>query len=348
MLDIGHISGDLRVQDGTLKIVPDSMTPNGNVTGYIDKTGVLTIDIPGHGTIQANGFLTRADIGQGHEGNRGNEGSNGTDGSIGLDGSKGVIGDRGEVGSRGVPGVRGPRGMQGSFGQNGNSGAEGVKGDDAFVNMFIQESDPGAPGAGAVWVKPIYTHLQEAIADIQANCSSDEDEDTEELPVIEGDSESHPYTSDGHATGSLVVYFDTSTYTTLEDSGKEFIRVEEEERFILILRLLSPLPIDAVFQVKLREDPTNIAWAGFKWDSDDAKGTVERTLTIPAGKLVSDELTAYVPEDWVIASDSGYGELAISSDSGNNQIMIDESTYQFVSDSPKLNYIKMRVYPKIS
>lgn len=180
MLEAGNSSGNLAVDSSLLKIVPDRDTPNGNMVGYVDKTGTLTINIPGYGEVKASGFLSKDDIGRGPDGQRGSNGQQGYDGSIGLDGAKGFIGDRGKSGDRGIPGVRGPRGKQGKAGEDGALGTKGIEGDDAVTNVFIQEADPGAPGAGAVWVKPLYPHMQTSLDDIQAVCDDDETHPAEE------------------------------------------------------------------------------------------------------------------------------------------------------------------------
>lgn len=338
MLSSENRSGDLQVSEGSLRIIPDDKAPNGKMRGYVDSTtGTLTIDIPNHGKIEVSGFLTRDDIGRGAEGSRGNQGNQGTDGAIGLDGEKGNQGPRGEVGDRGVPGVRGPRGKQGNVGKQGPSGGRGIKGDDAMINMFIQEADPGAPGAGAVWVKPIYEHLNANLSEIQAVCEDDEepivdDPNLPEIPITvieqeevvvpeEGavaggdpdpspDVNEYPYTSVGMAAGEILAGFVVDQLEPAMVNGEasdDTFGLIEEDRFNVQVQLAKPLPVAIEFQVHVGYNAEDMTWHGMRWDDNiELNAREPRTFTIPAGSLVSEQRTAFVPQGWV-NEDTQYG-----------------------------------------
>lgn len=121
---------------------------------FDDASGVLTLTLVNGETMQVRGFMTTGNIGTGPEGPQGLGGVDGTDGLLGMDGLQGPPGCQGPPGARGATGPRGAQGPQGELGPIGPTGATGPKGDDGQVDIWIQTEDPGAVGAGALWVRP--------------------------------------------------------------------------------------------------------------------------------------------------------------------------------------------------
>lgn len=126
--------------------------------------------------VEIKGFVKLADLKKGMQGKNGRSGKTGINGLNGVDGQKGVRGPRGFRGLRGVQGLPGPRGVQGLRGDQGYKGArgprgltgikgqigeKGPKGDtgtdgrNSFLPIAVGNTDPGAIGAGGLWVKPI-------------------------------------------------------------------------------------------------------------------------------------------------------------------------------------------------
>lgn len=135
---------------------------NANVTlvsGALDSTtGTLSLRLSNDQVIKIEGFLTPNSAGQGEPGVQGLPGRDGVDGLDGRDGEKGATGCQGPAGPRGVAGPQGERGPQGVQGPTGPQGLPGQRGDDGFVQIWIQNSDPSETSgslvqAGALWIK---------------------------------------------------------------------------------------------------------------------------------------------------------------------------------------------------
>lgn len=124
---------------------------NGN---FDDASGTLTLNLMNGQKVQIRGFMTQSDIGTGPEGPQGLSGMNGTDGLLGEDGLQGPPGCQGPPGAPGPTGPKGEVGPQGKQGDIGPTGPTGPKGDDGQVDIYIQTEDPGAVGAGALWIRP--------------------------------------------------------------------------------------------------------------------------------------------------------------------------------------------------
>lgn len=134
---------------------PDAIPGQDTVTGAYDpETGALSLTLNGT-TVRIEGFITRNSIGTGPQGDDGRPGINGVDGLPGRDGAEGPRGCEGPSGPRGPRGARGPEGAQGPSGRDGDKGDKGDQGIPGEVKFFIQEEDPGAVGAGAIWVKSV-------------------------------------------------------------------------------------------------------------------------------------------------------------------------------------------------
>lgn len=121
---------------------------------YDDATGTLTLTLESGQKLSISGFITSSSIGRGATGPTGPKGDSGTNGVNGLDGEQGPTGCQGPPGTPGRQGAIGPTGPAGSVGPTGPTGPTGPRGDDGVVQVYIQTADPGAPGAGAIWVKP--------------------------------------------------------------------------------------------------------------------------------------------------------------------------------------------------
>lgn len=120
---------------------------------FDDMTGKLTLTFSDGRTLVASGFMTRNNIGLGSQGAQGPQGIAGIDGLFGAPGLPGPIGPQGAQGPQGPLGPRGERGVQGDRGPTGPQGLQGPAGLDGVLKVFIQSTDPGAVGAGALWVK---------------------------------------------------------------------------------------------------------------------------------------------------------------------------------------------------
>lgn len=147
-------AGNVVAQGDSLRVesIPAS---DKQLDGVFDNVnGILSITIPGVGEVSIGGFNTVADLGEGRRGLPGSDGRPGVHGMIGLNGLQGSKGCRGPQGKSGKPGKRGPRGLEGPIGPTGATGPRGATGADGRVQIYIQSEDPGAVGAGALWMVP--------------------------------------------------------------------------------------------------------------------------------------------------------------------------------------------------
>lgn len=126
------------------------------ITGghYDDATGTITLVLESGQQLQINGFMTASSIGRGATGPTGPRGEQGINGIEGRNGDQGATGCQGPPGTPGRQGAIGPTGPAGDIGPRGEVGPTGPRGDDGIVQVYIQTADPGAPGAGALWIKP--------------------------------------------------------------------------------------------------------------------------------------------------------------------------------------------------
>jgi hypothetical protein len=154
LISPGAVSGVLSAAGNSVHVTPSSNDVN-ELRGFYDPSqGILTLSIPNIGKINIAGFPTKSDVGVGRQGPSGRDGSAGIDGLIGEAGTKGSLGCRGPEGPQGRQGERGPRGLVGPQGQQGIQGIQGNDGRDGKVLIFIQSEQPGAVGAGAIWIRP--------------------------------------------------------------------------------------------------------------------------------------------------------------------------------------------------
>lgn len=145
-------AGSVVAEGKALSVQPD-LTAGQSVTGVFDPVmGITTISIPGYEPIHIRGYPTLSSMGTGRQGLPGFDGSPGVDGLLGAEGIQGPRGCRGPQGPQGKPGVRGPRGIEGPIGPTGSTGPQGIRGQDGRVQIYIQAEDPGAVGAGALWI----------------------------------------------------------------------------------------------------------------------------------------------------------------------------------------------------
>lgn len=91
---------------------------------------------------------------QGPQGAQGATGPDGRDGQMGQQGPRGCPGPKGPPGERGPTGPMGPLGPTGPRGEQGAQGAPGAAGPAGTVNIIVSNTDPGAIGAGWLWVNP--------------------------------------------------------------------------------------------------------------------------------------------------------------------------------------------------
>jgi hypothetical protein len=153
LIQAGNSPGDVVNTGQGLQIQQGEMATELNGT-FDNTTGTLRLSIPGLPVLRIDGFMTQSDVGTGREGVQGPQGTSGIDGIIGESGLQGKTGCRGPQGPQGTPGPRGPRGQQGEQGSVGATGGEGIPGLDGRVSIYISQDDPGAVGAGAIWIKP--------------------------------------------------------------------------------------------------------------------------------------------------------------------------------------------------
>ncbi len=166
---VSSISGDLNYKNVTaryLKIVSAT---------YNAAKAILTLTFNNGNSVSVSGFIRTSDLHKGQRGAPGRKGKDGADGFNGRDGEQGnagstgrqgFIGDTGVQGERGYAGNKGEKGYKGERGDRGDSGSTGLGGltggegkpgeagkDERFF-IKVSESDPGALGPGAFWVKP--------------------------------------------------------------------------------------------------------------------------------------------------------------------------------------------------
>lgn len=152
----GSSDADVRLQAGTVVVREDIDVNNSGVVSanFDDSTGTLSLVLVNGSTIRVSGFLTQGNIGTGLPGPPGPAGARGADGLLGADGAQGPTGCQGPPGTPGATGPRGAQGPQGPQGAPGEKGDKGDKGDTGTVSVWIQTDDPGAVGAGSLWVRP--------------------------------------------------------------------------------------------------------------------------------------------------------------------------------------------------
>lgn len=179
----------IRVRDGHLVAEsPEDSEVSEVSTGFYDPhQGRLVLTMFNGQRIEIGGFPTaqNAPIGptgpagpDGKPGAKGQDGRDGADGKPGCDGQEGDPGPEGpqgppgRMGPEGPPGVRGcpgpagppgpegppgpigPVGPTGPTGEGGPRGAPGPAGPAGTVNIIVADKDPGAVGAGWLWVNP--------------------------------------------------------------------------------------------------------------------------------------------------------------------------------------------------
>lgn len=144
--------GSVVAEQGTLQVLEQT---SAQLAGTFDSTsGVLTLNIPNYGTIEVAGFMTLADIGAGSSGRDGASGAQGLPGINARDGRVGADGCVGPAGEVGETGKTGARGKDGEVGPIGLEGPQGEAGKDGAPKIYFQADDPGAVGAGAIWIRP--------------------------------------------------------------------------------------------------------------------------------------------------------------------------------------------------
>lgn len=157
MLDSrGEPNSDVRFNGDEVVAVPDEDINNTGIASanYDSSTGTLTLNLVNGQKLVIDGFMTQGSIGVGPAGSQGIAGTDGTDGLLGTDGQQGPQGCQGPPGRPGATGPRGAMGPQGPQGDIGPTGPKGDPGADGKVDVYIQTEDPGAVGAGALWIRP--------------------------------------------------------------------------------------------------------------------------------------------------------------------------------------------------
>lgn len=148
------MDGQVNASDGALTVVvanTDATTPTGTYDGV---AGTLVLTLPEYGAITVSGFPRLADLGQGPSGRDGAAGSAGLAGLTPRDGRQGSDGCIGQIGEEGKEGRAGARGVQGPQGATGPTGPRGLPGKEGKFAVYFQADDPGAVGAGAIWIRP--------------------------------------------------------------------------------------------------------------------------------------------------------------------------------------------------
>lgn len=150
----GEADGPLVSSDGVIQAQAIEGEVSELAASFDPVAGVLQLAIPGFGALRVAGFLTTSAIGSGPEGMAGKRGTSGIDGLTPLDGRRGPDGCIGHDGPEGIAGKEGPRGREGQPGEPGPEGNKGDQGKDGGMKVFYQTEDPGAVGAGSLWVRP--------------------------------------------------------------------------------------------------------------------------------------------------------------------------------------------------
>lgn len=179
----------LRVQNERVTTQPPVEVPLSEIEyGFYDQTlGILTLRFANSEQLRITGFPTFDKIPAGATGPKGPPGKDGKDGKPGKKGKDGAQGCRGDIGEKGPQGNRGSDGRQGQQGPQGPQGLQGPKGERGLqgptgpqgavgptgpqgapgpagaagpagasgnVNIVVSTTDPGAVGAGWLWVNP--------------------------------------------------------------------------------------------------------------------------------------------------------------------------------------------------
>ena len=145
-----------------------------NAISYDRQAGVMTIVLSNGENMMIKGFVRASDMRKGSDGDPGKTGLNGANGINGNDGPTGPTGPIGYKGITGIQGLPGPKGAtgpiglmgysgkggdqglqgpQGKLGPQGKKGPQGDAGRKGFLNIVVSDGDPGAIGAGSMWVK---------------------------------------------------------------------------------------------------------------------------------------------------------------------------------------------------
>lgn len=148
------VDGDVVSKNGQVFVeqAPSAIT---ELAGSFDSLqGVLTLEIPNIGKLQIAGLPTvNSSINVSTE--RGASGRDGLDGTFAVDGERGPDGCIGQQGMQGEQGRQGYRGQQGRQGMQGVEGSKGDTGDAGSMKIYFQAADPGAVGAGSIWVRDV-------------------------------------------------------------------------------------------------------------------------------------------------------------------------------------------------
>lgn len=185
----GVDESSVKVLNGTLHVTAADEPDVSEVqTGFYDAhQGILALTMFNGTRIQVSGFPTALAAPVGHTGPDGREGRDGQDGKDGRDGecgdegcegppglmgAMGPTGPDGRTGQQGMPGIKGcpgpagpvgppgptgpigPVGPTGPIGEQGPAGVPGAAGPTGTVNIKVSTTDPGAIGAGWLWVNP--------------------------------------------------------------------------------------------------------------------------------------------------------------------------------------------------
>lgn len=155
-----------------------------DVISYSETEGVLTVQLSNGESLSIRGFVIATDLRLGMQGFAGRSGVNGLNGVngrsaimgaqgptgfTGLNGAKGKLGPKGSQGAQGPTGYdgkqgkRGKRGAKGKEGKRGKEGAQGRDGRNRILPIVISETDPGAIGAGSLWIKPTTFSLADPV-----------------------------------------------------------------------------------------------------------------------------------------------------------------------------------------
>lgn len=153
----GAPDDDIRFDGDDILVTPDGderRLGSGVSQGVFDDvSGTLTISLIDGTTVNVPGFVTKATLGTGQQGQHGASGTSGANGTDGQHGATGAVGCMGPSGAPGIPGQKGDLGYTGDRGIQGDRGITGDRGVKGVIQTYIQSADPGPVGAGAIWVK---------------------------------------------------------------------------------------------------------------------------------------------------------------------------------------------------
>jgi hypothetical protein len=286
---------------------------------YNGSIGELIIELSNGKSITLTGFVIPSMLKEGRPGDPGKAGLDGKAGINGVDGvkgrtgftgSKGARGFRGKEGLRGVKGTIGPtgeRGLMGPTGEVGESGPEGTRGligpsghpgETSLPKVIISYTDPGAVGAGVMWVNPNgFPGTKKYGVFVVPNLRNDEDSD-------------------------WVVNFCTNQWSVYNAETAQWITLTQRNTRVRNPQNDGWLHIYCRYAAKKKPAQTYPCGKTVNADPDEAVTTLYYDLGLKSGEVTinynmngsSTSINAYLGDVSVggLENTTGYGQLAFS------------------------------------